>query len=43
MKEGVVHNPEVFEMVIKGYNIDTTNFTINTADNERFKEPNKNY
>lgn len=43
MKEGTVHQPEIFEMVIKGYNIDTSDFTINTAHNVRFKEPNANY
>jgi hypothetical protein len=43
MKEGTVHQPEIFEMVLKGYNIDTSDFTINTEDNLRFAEPNKNY
>jgi len=43
MKEGTVHQPEIFEMVMKGYNIDTTDFAINTEDNVRFAEPNKNY
>jgi len=43
MKEGTVHQPEVFEMVMKGYNIDTSDFEINTAHNVRFKEPNDNY
>jgi hypothetical protein len=43
MKEGTVHQPEIFEMVLKGYNIDTSDFTINTEDNLRFNEPNKNY
>jgi hypothetical protein len=43
MKEGTVHQPEVFEMVMKGYNIDTSDYTINTAHNVRFKEPNANY
>ena len=38
MKEGTVHNPEIFEMVMKGYNIDTSDFTINTEDNIRFHE-----
>jgi len=42
MKEGTVHQPEVFEMVMKGYNIDTSDFEINTANNVRFKEPNDN-
>jgi len=43
MKEGTVHQPEVFEMVMKGYNIDCSDFEINTAHNVRFKEPNDNY
>ena len=43
MKEGTVHQPEVFEMVIKGYNIDTSDFVINTENNERFAEPTLNY
>ena len=43
MKEGTVHQPEVFEWVMKGYNIDTSDFVINTEDNVRFAEPNKNY
>ena len=43
MKEGTVHQPEIFEMVLKGYNIDTSDFTINTEDNLRFNEQNKNF
>ena len=42
MKEGTVHQPEVFDMVVKGYNIDTSDFVINTEDNVRFNEPNHN-
>jgi len=42
MKEGKVHYPEVFEMVLRGYNIDTTDFSINTAHNFRHREPNRN-
>jgi hypothetical protein len=37
---GTVHEPELFEAAIKGYNIDTTDFVINTADNIRFREGN---
>ena len=29
-------------MVVKGYNIDTSDFVINTEDNIRFNEPNHN-
>ena len=43
MKEGVVHEPELLEQAVKGYNIDTTDFVINTEDNIRWLEPNKNY
>ncbi len=38
MKEGVVHHPELFEAVVKGYNIDTNDFVINTANNVRARE-----
>ena len=30
MKQGIVHHPELFEAVCKGYNIDTTDFTEQT-------------
>lgn len=43
MKEGSVHQPEVFEMVLKGYNIDTSDFVINTDNTMRHAEPTKNY
>lgn len=43
LKEGVVHQPELFEAALKGYNIDTSDFVINTANNERAVEPNYNY
>ena len=43
MKEGTVHQPEVFEMVLKGYNIDTSDFVINTEHNIRFNEPSHNH
>lgn len=39
-QHGTVHHPELLEAALKGYNIDTTDFTINTADNVRFREPN---
>ena len=42
MKEGTVHQPEVFEMVLKGYNIDTSDFTINTDNSLRYNEPTNN-
>ena len=42
MKEGIVHEPELFEQVMRGYNIDTTDFEINTEDNIRFLEPTTN-
>ena len=43
MKEGTVHQPEVFEMVLKGYNIDTSDFVINTDHSVRYAEPTHNY
>lgn len=43
MKEGKVHEPELFEQVMRGYNIDTTDFQINTEDNLRLFEPTYNY
>lgn len=43
MKEGKVHQPEVFEMVLKGYNIDTSDFVINTDNTVRNSEPTHNY
>eukprot|EP00343_Euplotes_focardii_P001444 CAMPEP_0205803624 /NCGR_PEP_ID=MMETSP0205-20121125/6340_1 /ASSEMBLY_ACC=CAM_ASM_000278 /TAXON_ID=36767 /ORGANISM="Euplotes focardii, Strain TN1" /LENGTH=110 /DNA_ID=CAMNT_0053072013 /DNA_START=494 /DNA_END=826 /DNA_ORIENTATION=- len=42
MKEGTVHQPEVFEMALRGYNIDTSNFVINTENNLRYMEPHHN-
>lgn len=42
MKEGKVHQPEIFEMVLRGFNIDTSNFVINTAHNLRYLEPHTN-
>ena len=32
-KEGTVHEPEIFEAVMRGYHLDTSDFVINTADN----------
>ena len=43
LKEGTVHQPELFEAIVKGYNIDTSDFTINTAHNDRAYEPSYNY
>ncbi len=42
MKEGTVHHPEIFEAVAKGYNIDTSDYVINTANNERARDGNHN-
>jgi hypothetical protein len=42
MKEGIVHHPEVFEAITKGYHIDTSDYTINTAHDERAREPSYN-
>ena len=43
MKEGIVHHPEVFEAIAKGYHVDTDDFVINTAHNERTRESHYNY
>uniref|UniRef100_A0A7S3FXX7 Uncharacterized protein n=1 Tax=Strombidium rassoulzadegani TaxID=1082188 RepID=A0A7S3FXX7_9SPIT len=43
MKEGIVHNPELFEMTLRGYNIDTSDFSINTDHSVRAYEPTNNY
>jgi hypothetical protein len=43
LKSGTVHHPELFEAAIKGYNIDTSNFVINTAHNVRAKEGSTNF
>jgi len=42
MKQGTVHAPELFEVVARGYNVDTSDFEINTEDNIRWNEPTKN-
>lgn len=41
-KEGKVHNPDIFEAVMKGFEVDTTNFRVNTLHVERWLEPNTN-
>lgn len=43
MKEGKVHQPEIFEWVLKGYNIDTSDFVVNTENNVRYMEANHNH
>lgn len=43
LKEGIVHQPELFEAVVKGYHVDTTDFVINTLLAERTREPHHNY
>lgn len=42
MKQGTVHQPELFEVVARGYNVDTSDFELNTEDNIRWNEPTKN-
>ena len=42
MKEGTVHHPEVFEAIARGYHVDTDDFVINTAHNERTRESHYN-
>ena len=41
-KEGTVHQPEILAQVLKGFEIDTSNFRINTLHTERWLEPNTN-
>jgi len=43
LKEGTVHHPEIFEAVCKGYNVDTSDFVINTAHNLRAREGTTNF
>jgi len=43
MKEGVVHQPELFEAVVKGYHVDTSDYVINTAHNRRSREGHHNH
>jgi len=43
LKQGVVHHPEMFEAVCKGYNVDTSDFVINTAHNIRSREGSTNF
>jgi hypothetical protein len=35
-EKGTVHEPELFEAVVKGYHIDTKDFVINTAHEEQY-------
>ena len=41
-KEGTVYHPEILSAVLKGFEIDTSNFRINTLHIERWFEPNNN-
>jgi hypothetical protein len=41
-KEGRVHNKEILDAVLKGFEVDTTDFRINTLHTERWMEPNTN-
>ncbi|CAG9316512.1 unnamed protein product [Blepharisma stoltei] len=41
-KDGQVHNPEILDAVLKGFEVDTSNFRINTLHTERWLEPNTN-
>lgn len=36
--KGIVHEPEIFEAVIKGFHIDTSNFSINTSHDKVYLE-----
>lgn len=37
-EKGTVHEPELFEAVIKGFHIDTSNFVINTSHDNIYLE-----
>jgi len=43
LKQGTVHHPELFEAITKGYNVDTSDFVINTGHNLRAREGSTNY
>jgi hypothetical protein len=38
VQKGTVHHPEIFEAVIKGFHIDTSDFVINTAHDKSHME-----
>jgi hypothetical protein len=40
LKNGTVHHPELFEAALKGFNIDTSDFVINTSEVSRAREGN---
>ncbi len=42
LKEGTVHQPEIFEQILYANNIDDSDYEINTEDNIRYLEPNHN-
>ncbi len=42
MKQGTVYEPELLDAVARGFNVDTSDFEINTEDNIRWNEPTKN-
>lgn len=41
-KEGRVYHPEILSAVIRGFEVDTSNFRINTLHTERWLEPSTN-
>jgi len=43
LRNGTVHHPELFEAVCKGYNVDTSDFIVNTAHNVRAREGSTNF
>lgn len=43
VKDGIVHEPELFEAVMKSYHIDCSDFVINTEEHERSLEPHYNF
>jgi hypothetical protein len=41
-KEGKVYHPEILSAVLRGFEVDTSNFRINTLHTERWLEPSTN-
>lgn len=39
VKDGTVHHPEVFDAVCRGFHVDTSDYSINTAHEDRAREP----
>lgn len=42
-KEGTVHQPEILDAVLKAFEVDTSDFRVNTLHIERWHEPDTNF